>query len=831
VDKTVLANEQVDANGCSWRSGAKVEKRRLKQWFLKISEFRDDLLKDLDFLAKGGAWPERVLAMQKNWLGKSIGARIKFPVVAYDQSTHSDIEVFTTRPDTLFGVQYVALASTHPIVQALAKTDPELQAFLDTIPTLPADSKVGYLLPHVRAMNPLAYDESTPAAAKDELPIYVAPYVLGDYGDGAVMGVPGHDTRDHAFWKNNRFDEPIRMVIAPSADGSIIPISDGPFIHHGHLTSHCGTYAGLTTAQATKKIIEVLESKKMGSTAETWRLRDWLVSRQRYWGTPIPIIHCNSCGPVPVPEDQLPVELPTVEGHWMKGKAGNPLDDAHDWVNTSCPKCHGPAKRDTDTMDTFVDSSWYYMRYIDVKNENMLFNPKKADDSLPVDIYIGGVEHAILHLLYARFISKFIARTGLWNSKNFGEPFKKVLTQGMVHGKTYSDPSNGRFLKPDEVDLSVSSKPIVVATGEQANVSFEKMSKSKYNGVDPSECMSKYGADVTRAHILFQAPVNEVLEWHEEKISGITRWLRRVHEHIASLQDVWIGLNEITPKAYFIEFGQAAEGGQEMLKYTESLAREFENRPGPKDISKEGILDGLSDLKFRIQLLERDKALWRLVQTTIQNVTRSYSETYSLNTVVSDLMTLTNAIIEHGDLTRNHKGPDRVNAEISSTFEINNGNSDISSTLQVNKWATKALIQMMAPITPAFSEECWELLQHSDRKGQASSPSKEGLSPAEPESWQHSVFDSEFPEMDGTIEWFPPTTQPCAVQVNGKLKAVVELPIPEKGLGGEELNKWLTGELLATDEGKKLEQKLHITEAKKVIVVHGGKTINFVIKK
>jgi leucyl-tRNA synthetase len=226
VDKTVLANEQVDANGCSWRSGAKVEKRRLKQWFLKISEFRDDLLKDLDFLAKGGAWPERVLAMQKNWLGKSIGARIKFPVVAYDQSTHSDIEVFTTRPDTLFGVQYVALASTHPIVQALAKTDAELQAFLDTIPTLPADSKVGYLLPHVRAMNPLAYDESTPAAAKDELPIYVAPYVLGDYGDGAVMGVPGHDTRDHAFWKHNRFDEPIRMVIASSADGSTIPITD-----------------------------------------------------------------------------------------------------------------------------------------------------------------------------------------------------------------------------------------------------------------------------------------------------------------------------------------------------------------------------------------------------------------------------------------------------------------------------------------------------------------------------------------------------------------------------------------------------------------------------
>ena len=532
VDKTVLANEQVDANGMSWRSGARVEKRMLKQWFLKISEFREELLADLELLE--GAWPERVLAMQKNWLGKSTGARIKFPIIAYDQRTHSDIEVFTTRPDTLFGVQYIALASMHPIVRDLAKDDVTLQAFLDTMPTLPPDSKMSYLLPNVRAINPLAYEESTPDATKASLPIYVTPYVLADYGDGAVMGVPGHDSRDHAFWKHNHHDEPIRMVIAQSADGATVPVNE-PFIQHGLLTSHSGPYAGLTTAEATPKIIEGLGSKGLGSTAETWRLRDWLISRQRYWGTPIPIVHCDSCGPVPVPEDQLPVKLPPVEGHWLKGKAGNPLEDAHEWVNTPCPKCGDSAKRDTDTMDTFVDSSWYFMRFIDPHNDDQLFNPKIAEETLPVDLYVGGVEHAILHLLYARFISKFVAATSPWNSKNNGEPFKQLLAQGMVHGKTYSDPANGRFLKPHEVDLSVPSKPIVISSGEIANVSFEKMSKSKHNGVDPMICMEKHSADATRAHILFQAPVSEVLDWDEEKITGITRWFQRVYDHIDKL--------------------------------------------------------------------------------------------------------------------------------------------------------------------------------------------------------------------------------------------------------------------------------------------------------
>jgi leucyl-tRNA synthetase len=541
VDKTVLANEQVDSNGMSWRSGAKVEKKMLKQWFFKISEFREGLLADLQLLE--GEWPERVLAMQKNWLGKSTGARIKFPVVAYDQRTHADIEVFTTRPDTLFGVQYLALASSHPMVQELAKDDFELRAFLDTIPALPPDSKVGFLLPNVRAINPLAYEKLTPDATKASLPIYVTPYVLGDYGDGAVMGVPGHDARDHAFWKQNRFDEPIRIVIAQSADESTIAVKPEPFTQHGHLNSHSGLYAGQTSAEASKAIIEALELKGLASVAETWKLRDWLISRQRYWGTPIPIIHCESCGSVPVAEDQLPVQLPKVEGHWLKGKAGNPLEDAHEWVETTCPKCGGSAKRDTDTMDTFVDSSWYFMRFIDPHNKNELFDPTVAEETLPVDLYVGGVEHAILHLLYARFISRFLAAKSVWKSKNNGEPFKQLLTQGMVHGKTYSDPTTGRFLRSDEVDLTVSSTPVIISTGEKANVSFEKMSKSKYNGVDPTSCIEKYSADATRAHILFQAPVSEVLEWDEEKITGITRWFQRIYDHIEELNARYDPLN------------------------------------------------------------------------------------------------------------------------------------------------------------------------------------------------------------------------------------------------------------------------------------------------
>jgi leucyl-tRNA synthetase len=823
VDKTVLANEQVDTNGFSWRSGAKVEKRMLKQWFLAISEFREELLDGLGDLAKDGAWPERVLAMQKNWLGKSTGARIKFPVVAYNQQTHSDIEIFTTRPDTIFGVQYVALASTHPIVQSLAKTDVELQAFLDTIPALPPDSKVGYLLPHVRALNPLAYEESTPDATKASLPIFVAPYVLGDYGDGAVMGVPGHDTRDHAFWKHNRYDDPVRMVISQSPDEATTAMKNEPFVHHGHLTVHSGPYAGLTTADATENIVSLLESKNLGSKAETWRLRDWLISRQRYWGTPIPIIHCDECGAVPVPEDQLPVELPRLKEHWDQGKAGNPLDDAHDWANTSCPSCGGAAKRDTDTMDTFVDSSWYFMRFPDPKNEQALFSPEAANASLPVDLYIGGVEHAILHLLYARFISKFVATTPLWSDgwKSLGEPFKQVLTQGMVHGKTYSDPSTGRFLKPEEVDLKDPSKPSIITSGEAAHVSFEKMSKSKHNGVDPTACMARWGADATRAHILFQAPVSEVLEWDEEKISGITRWLGRLHEFIQQNRSQWLAIYNITqefqPKSQFIEGHERLEV---MKKSPQIMTMDIRNPRKLVDVTQNMKLYGP-------QTFNEDKKLWRAVQVTITNVTESYGKSYSLNTVISDLMTLTNTIIDH------------------SNFVIKDDQDrDWLTNKSMTHHAIMTLLKMMAPITPAFAEECWEMM-HPPNPGLALkfvrsfvALIRTGRLWGIPELKQAgSIFEEPFPTTDGTFDMLAPDTQSCAVQVNGRLRLVVEIPVMPGNLGGKDLEKWIVKVILDTKDGKKKlagtidsgKPQVDIRKAKKVIVVKGGKTVNFLI--
>jgi leucyl-tRNA synthetase len=802
VDKTVLANEQVDANGCSWRSGAKVEKRKLKQWFLRISEFREQLLQDLDCLAEGGLWPERVLAMQKNWLGKSQGARIKFGVSTPDEIVQPAIEVFTTRPDTILGVQYLALAATHPIVDHFAKHDPKLQEFLNKMPELPPDSKAGYLLPDIRAINPLVSEESIPDAVKGTLPIFVAPYVLGDYGDGAVMGVPGHDTRDHAFWKHSNPESPARHVISPVTGDSNAASKDEPFVHHGQLNSNNGPFSGQTSTQAIENIITVLEKKNLGTAAETWRLRDWLVSRQRYWGAPIPIIHCGSCGPVPVPDDELPVKLPQLDGHWLKGKAGNPLDDAHGWKHIPCPKCGADATRDTDTMDTFVDSSWYFMRFADPKNETSPFSPEAANATLPVDIYVGGVEHAILHLLYARFISKFLSTTPLWpvgsNPEIRGEPFKKLLTQGMVHGRTYSDPDNGRFLKPSEVDLSTPSKPIVISSGKVANISFEKMSKSKYNGVDPTTCMSKYGADATRAHILFQAPVPDVLEWDEEKISGITRWLNRVYDHvqlIASLPENPDRLNpgadivgQWTPKLYLL---QAAE-------HRDNIKKSKEERSTGKlqDLTPDVILKSY----------EADTKLWRAVQQTIVNVNEAYSTTYSLNTVVSDLMALTNLIIEHNK------------TYVGSTTTSSSSSKIVGS-------ATEALIQMMAPITPVFSEECWIYL--------SSSGSAEELQTDTTWSEKDSVFSVPFPQPDGTLELLVPDTQSCTVQVNGKLRFVANIPIPPAKIAAKGLEELVLQEIMKTPEGRvkfgEAKNQIDVRKAKKIIVVRNGRLINFVM--
>jgi leucyl-tRNA synthetase len=758
VDKTVLANEQVDANGCSWRSGAKVEKRRLKQWFLRISEFREALLQDLETLAKDEAWPERVLAMQKNWLGKSEGAMVKFPVMAFNHDVGAAIEVFTTRPDTLFGVQYIALASTHPVVATLAKNDPELQAFLDTMPGLPPDSKVGYMLPNVRAVNPLAYHEDTPDETRKSIPVYVAPYVLGDYGEGAVMGVPGHDLRDHAFWKEHHYDEPIRVVLAASEDESTTAMLNEPFVDHGIMTANSGPYRGKSSTEAGKMLVTMLEAANLAKPVEKWRLRDWLISRQRYWGTPIPIVHCSSCGTVPVPDEQLPVELPAVDEHWAQRKVGNPLETQHDWIDVACPKCGGDAKRDTDTMDTFVDSSWYYMRFPDPHNEAAPFAADKAE-SLPVDLYIGGIEHAILHLLYSRFIYKFIMTSPLAPGADAApekvhEPFTRLITQGMVHGLTYTNPSNGRFLKPDEVDVSDPANPKVLATGDVAAVSFEKMSKSKYNGVDPTKLISEYGADPTRAHMLFQAPVNDVLNWDEQKINGVTRWLSRVHDLVTKSQPA----------------SPAEDQPSSVREYIETRAQTLESMTAGE-----------------LSQWDADTAIWRDAQKTIETVTSSFQKVYSLNTVVSDLMSLTNTLAAQ----------------------------DAAASSYVKTAAMSALVRMMAPITPAFAEECWSLLHSSN------------------DSSTQSLFQTaSFPVVDGSLALpaLQPRVQGCAVQVNGKFRFAVDIPKPPPGIleNQEILIGWVTGEILKTELGKAKMGDRDVTKAKKVLVVKGGKLVNFV---
>lgn len=747
VDKTVLANEQVDANGMSWRSGAKVEKKMLKQWFFKISEFREALLEDLDLLSKQQRWPERVIAMQRNWLGRSKGAEIKFPVMGLEKGVeYQGVQAFTTRPDTLYGVQYVALASNHAIVIELAKSDPELAAFLKSMPDLPADSKAGYELKGVRAINPLAFDPKTPDATKKSLPIYVAPYVLGDYGHGAVMGVPGHDNRDFGFWAENGKGEAVRTVIqSESAEAAAAAKAAGKaekeaFVHHGVLTDACGPYGGKTSAEASEEIVKLLqENGEVAKPLETWRLRDWLVSRQRYWGTPIPIIHCGSCGAVPVPVSDLPVKLPEVPNHWAAGKVGNPLEKAEDWKNCKCPKCSGPAQRDTDTMDTFVDSSWYFARFTDPHNTSLPFSPKSADQQMPVDLYIGGVEHAILHLLYARFIAKFLATTDLWpaGANVNGEPFQRLLTQGMVHGRTCTDPQTGRFLKPEEVDQTDPTKPMIIrdgcATGEVANVSWEKMSKSKYNGVDPSETIEKYGADATRAHMLFSAPPSDVLEWDEVKISGVVRWLGKIHSLVSQHQ------------------GALRSDGASLLAQT---AAEY--------------------FKTGKQTDEEAK-LWLEVQKTIASITLSLSKTYSLNTVVSDLMSLTNTLFT------------------------------LPSTSPVAIHGFVALLKMTAPLTPALAEESWQILHHP------STPS--------------SIFAEAFPAEDGTAASLKTSKITCAVQVNGKRKMALDVPMQEE-LKGEELKTYLM-QMIWADSSPALKEQLK--SPKKVIVVKGGRTVNFVV--
>ncbi|KAF2443616.1 leucyl-tRNA synthetase [Karstenula rhodostoma CBS 690.94] len=827
VDETVLANEQVDANGYSWRSGAKVEKKMLRQWFLKIKEFQEPLLKDLDTLAKDGMWPERVLAMQKNWIGRSEGTKLSFDIETEGETPTKleRVEVYTTRADTLFGVEYIALSLSHPIVQSMAKEHEALQNFLVLAKDFPPDSKEGFQLPGLRAKNPIA-DLVNDNNISKTLPVFVAPYVLDDYGSGAVMGVPGHDARDFAFWRQPKLsiygsihlNAPVKFVIHPehrslaSSDAVAGPGEDQPLVNKGFLVSEDDQFNGLSSDQAIHSITERLQQAgRLAERTENWRLRDWLISRQRYWGCPIPIVHCDDCGPVPVAPSDLPVELPDLPASFFQGQKGNPLAEDKSFKECKCPKCAKPAQRETDTMDTFMDSSWYMFRFLDSENATELVAPERANMGMPVDVYIGGVEHAILHLLYARFISKFLATTGVWpeGSKVLGEPFKRLITQGMVHGKTYSDPNTGRFLRPDELDFSRKNAPVITATGVAPKVSYEKMSKSKYNGVDPGATIAEYGADVTRAHMLFQAPVSDVLEWDEKKITGVQRWLARV---LRLSNAHWFPQNG-TELRRFRPHHDLNVSVLDLLTHMEE-----------QQILKPAA-GGTDENSLFMTLDQAEMALLSATQQTIASVTKAYSETYSLNTIISDLMTLTNTIW------------DTPHKSINTPWL---------------KWlATVHLLRMLAPIAPGVAEESWQRLMPLTNprvRGDEEHP----LRFYHPDAYGPSIFTFGFPQADvDAIPKLNPTTT-CVVQFNGKRKFQINIrkaPVSIKSIHGDRLKKYALEEILKTDQGRKfLDRKTgplwkdadtqepdpdfeEIPQGWNIIVVQRCRLVNFVRPK
>ncbi len=505
IDNTVLANEQVDSEGKSWRSGAIVEKKLLTQWFLKITDYAEELLQDLEKLNE---WPERVKIMQENWIGKSIGTNINFKIKDFKKEK---IQVFTTRPDTLFGVTYLAISVNHPLIKKIS--DNKILSKLENLKIYLQESKdkdqkkIG-IQTNLIAINPIN---------SKEIPIWIASYVLDEYGTGAVMGVPAHDERDFEFAKINSIN--IKQVIIKDKDKSTIELTNA-FTDNGFLINS-NNFDGLNNSDAKKHISEHGERNGWAENKTQFRLRDWLISRQRYWGCPIPIIKCTNCGSVPVNKKDIPVKLPN-EIKISSNKI-NSLGSNKSWINTTCPKCGNLASRETDTMDTFMCSSWYFLRYPSSKSLTKPFEKDKINKWLPVDQYVGGVEHAILHLLYARFLTKALRDNNLFD---IDEPFKRLLTQGMVQSAAYKNSITGKYISP--TDIKDITNPKDPKDNSKLEVLFEKMSKSKYNGIDPESVIKKYGADTARMFILFKAPPEKDLEWGDSDVEGQYRFLCRI---------------------------------------------------------------------------------------------------------------------------------------------------------------------------------------------------------------------------------------------------------------------------------------------------------------
>ncbi len=541
VDQTVLANEQV-IDGRGWRSGALVEKREIPGYYLNITAYAEELLNDLDALG----WPERVKLMQENWIGKSHGVRFAFTHDIRNESNElvndGKLYVFTTRADTIMGVTFCAVAAEHPLATEAARRNPQLQAFIE-------QCKHGSVMEaDMATMEKEGVNTGltvTHPLTGEQVPVWIGNYVLMSYGDGAVMGVPAHDERDFAFAK--KYDLGIKAVMDVQGQRfSTEAWQDWYADKENSICIHSGAYDGLNHADAVQKIAADLAAKELGELKTTYRLRDWGISRQRYWGTPIPLIHCDSCGVVPVPESDLPVKLPE---DCIPDGTGNPLNKREDFLHVDCPKCGKPARRETDTMDTFVDSCWYYMRYTCPDSHDKMVD-ERNDYWMPMDQYIGGIEHAILHLLYARFWTKVMRDLGL---VKFNEPFKNLLTQGMVLNETYyREQSNGKkdWFNPADVDVQTDDKGRITGAtlrsdGQPVEVGgVEKMSKSKNNGIDPQALIEQYGADTSRLFTMFASPPEQTLEWSDSGVEGSNRFLRRVwqfcqaqKEAISALKD------------------------------------------------------------------------------------------------------------------------------------------------------------------------------------------------------------------------------------------------------------------------------------------------------
>jgi leucyl-tRNA synthetase len=581
VDMTVLANEQV-IDGRGWRSGALVERRKLSQWFLRITDFADELL---DGLGRLDQWPDKVRLMQENWIGKSQGMRFRFELTAAEgkespstgsgrteggsdsesvraepvEALPSSFEVFTTRPDTIFGASFAAISPDHPIALALAEGNEALAAFIaeckqggTTAAELETAEKKGFDT-GVRVIHPLDPDWT--------LPLYVANFVLMDYGTGAIFGCPAHDQRDLDFAR--KYGLPVTRVVAPSPEEAEEPIGDEAYSGPGRLVNS-RFLDGLTAEDGIREVIARAEAEGWGEGTIVWRLRDWGVSRQRYWGTPIPIVHCEACGPVAVRRDQLPVVLPEDIDFETPG---NPLDRHPTWSKVDCPDCGAPARRETDTLDTFVDSSWYFIRFASQPGDAP-FDKAEAERWLPVDQYIGGVEHAILHLLYARFWTRALRRIGRLDVE---EPFQGLFTQGMVTHVTFQD-SQGKWLTPEEAERH---------EGPVTRGRVEKMSKSKRNTVDPEPIVDQYGADAVRWFMLSDSPPERDLEWSEAGIQGSWRFVQRIWRLAAEEADrgtsTWLGDGEDPALDRKVHRTIAAVGANiEALAFNKAVANLYE---------------------------------------------------------------------------------------------------------------------------------------------------------------------------------------------------------------------------------------------------------------